>query len=471
MAKNGERPRRGGVKAAGGATSASNDSTLRSRLEKARRHLKSTDDETLRWLYAHAPPGIRHYMNYFMDNTLCPHPAYALTSALFLFQSLFGRQVVGPHQNRMNLWLLFLAPTESGKGDIFKLARHALKEIGAMRTDNKVPLKPCIPHAERRFGSAEGLWWLLSEKNQVIWADPEFGQTLGRLIAARDGTHDANIKNAIIDGYDGAEEETIQPTHYSQRTKNAEKMPPLHFPFLSIIGTGVPENLKKITANASEEGLLNRFLAIVVSEAPDADGTLSDYGPLPDELQKWLNREHVTRALTRFFQGELVGGNFYQPIVLPCYNGINEDWQVDRKHGAAMARKNPGVWGRFAQKILKLATIHAMADSGNITRDGYMWARNFVLWTIQDFELQFQAQGGGAENEMDALGRAFLSVFDAPSLKGREPLPAKVFSQYSRKWKACKDRAVRHRVIDALVEDGLVAEENGGYRRLRDTSQ
>ncbi|SMF53423.1 hypothetical protein [Pseudogulbenkiania subflava] len=465
----GNAPREGRARRAKGTDAESEDITFRRELKKVRQHLKSTDDDpALRWLYCHAPPGIKHYMNFFMDNSLCPHPAYAMISALFLMQSLFGRQVVGPHQNRMNLWLLFLAPTESGKGDIFKLAKYALKEIGAMRTDNRVPLSPSIPHAERRFGSAEGLWWLLAEKKQVIWADPEFGQTLGRLIAAQNGTHDSHIKGAIIDAYDGAEEETIQPTHYSQRNKNAEKMPPLHFPFFSIVGTGVPENLKKITADASEEGLLNRFLVVAVEEAPDGDGALGDYAPLPDRFLKWLQREHVVKALTRFFQGELVGGDFYQPITLPCYDGINEDWQENRRYGAAMARKNPGVWGRFAQKILKLATIYAMADNGCITREGFMWARNFVLWTIRDFERQFQAQGGGAENEMDALGRAFLSVFDAPSLKGREPLPMKVFSQYSRKWAACKDRSTRWRVLEALMDDGLIKEENGGFRRLRD---
>lgn len=421
-------------------------------------------DDELQWLIDHAPPALRSYIGWYMASALRPHPIFALVSALVFIQALFGRNVIGPRENRLNFWLILFAPTESGKGDVFNLASNALKQIGKMKTANNVPLVPSVPHFERSFGSAEGIWWLLSETSQVIWADEEYAKTLARLIAAAEGTHAYNIKATMLTLYDAAEKEYVPPINYSKRNKSNAEMTRLCHPFFVPVGSGVLRDISKLSAAASEDGLLNRHCVIVVDDIPEI-GSIEKPTALPSELMEWVRNGHAAKVLTRFFLVD-------NPIELPVYTGLEADWKAELNYGVKFAQDLPGVWGRYAQKILKVAMIYAMADSGEITKAGFEWARRFMRWSLADFARHFEAEGGGAENDDDALGKAFMAAFKAPALANMDVVSSGRFAQFGgRCWRSCKNANRRKQVIESLIQDGLIEavplQPTGvGYRKL-----
>lgn len=423
--------------------------------------LEVESDTELQWLLDHAPATTRSYIGWYMASAIRPHPVFALASWLVFMQALFGRNVIGPRNNRMNLWLILFAPTESGKGDIFDLANAAVRQIGKTKSANHVPLNPNIPSFERAFGSAESMWWLLSERPQIIWADTEFGRTLAKLDTAHEGTHAFNIKTTLLDLYDAPEKAHVPPINYSGRNKSNEKMPALKHPFFVPVGTGVLGDMGKLSVAASEGGLLNRFCVMVLDELPES-GALDDPAPLPDALLEWAGTGCAFQVLTRFFLLD-------QPVTLTAYDGLKADWKAELDYGVKLAQTLPGVWGRYAQKILKVAMMYAMACNEGITKAGFEWSTRFMRWTLTRFAQRFEAEGGGAANEMDKLAKAFMHTFTVKSLAGKDILPIKVFHQYGgTAWRKCADSSMKMRVINSLIMDGLIEEvtEKGGYRKL-----
>jgi hypothetical protein len=355
--------------------------------------------------------------------------------------------------------MLLLAPTESGKGDVPRLATNALEQISAAR------VFPAIPQFDEAFGSAEGLWWHLEQTPQVVWADEELAKTLAAIIAAPEGSPRYALRRALLVLYDAATRAQVAPIRYSRRTASSREMQPLRHPFLSVVGTGVPRDIASFTAAAADDGLLNRFLVLVVEDLP-AVGSIRPTTALPDEIMKWAGKLHMTGVLEAMAQA--TNG----PRELVAYSGLDAGWATEMEHGSALAQGLPGVWGRYAEKILKMTMLFAVADSGVLTPAGFEWSRQFVRWTNNNFARHFEAEGGGAENELDAMAKAFMATFDVPAMAGREAVSTKLFAQYGgRAWRNCKDSMKRRRVIEALIEDGRIEEiplqpKGVAYRRL-----
>lgn len=146
----------------------------------------------LKWLLENAPPVLKAYTDWHQENALRPHPVFALVSGLLFIQSVVGRGVCLPRGLRANLWLLVLAPTESGKGDVPRLATMALAQLRAAKT------VPAVSQFEEAFASAEGLWWHLESNPVAIWVDEELAKTLAAIIAATEGTPRYAMKRTLL---------------------------------------------------------------------------------------------------------------------------------------------------------------------------------------------------------------------------------------------------------------------------------
>lgn len=403
-------------------------------------------DAELNWLVGNAPVVVRGYIAWYLDNAIRPHPVFALVSALLFIQAIIGRNVTLPRGTRPNLWLLLLAPTESGKGDVPRLATNALEQISASK------VLPSILQFDEAFGSAEGLWWHLEQIPQVIWLDEELAKTLAAVIAAPEGSPRYALRRALLVLYDAATRAQVAPIRYSRRVKSNREMEALHHPFLSVIGTGVPRDIASFSAAAADDGLLNRFLVVVVEDLP-AVGSIRPPTPLPDAVVKWACKLYMTGVLEAMAQA--ANG----PRIVRDYAGLDDDWAAEMEHGSTLAQGLPGVWGRYAEKILKAAMLFAVADSGAVTPEAFEWGKRFVKWANSNFARHFEAEGGGAENELDAMAQAFMATFDVPALAGRDSLSTKLFAQYGgRAWRNCKDSLKRRRVVEALIEDGRIEE-------------
>ncbi|MNZ33995.1 hypothetical protein D3C78_513650 [compost metagenome] len=431
---------------------------------KATNPVERTIDHELEWILANAPPPMKAYIKWFMENAFRSHLVFAIFSALLFFQSFAGRNVRLPRDLRCNLWMLLFAPTESGKGATSSLVSDALKQLA----DKKA--FAAVQHFANRFGSLEGMLWRLSKFPQVIWVNEEMVKTLLSLMAAKEGTSQYNMNSVLMELHDAATKPYMDPIHYTGRDKRANEMEPLVHPFFSAIGMGVPQAIGKFNDAAVDDGGLNRFLPFVVEGLPPI-GTCQPVTTLPAELVNWATGLQVNGVVEFFDQDNPMPKR--EPRILEIYPEFEDDWKRENEYGALLAQNLPGVWGRYAEKILQVAMLYACADSVKLTRDGFDWAKRLVHWTVSGFAQRFEAEGGGAVDNMDKVRKAFLAFFKKDiAVEFYEKagyLSSGFIAQNCSAWK--RNIKERPAVVNALVDEGVIEEVEiasggKGYRLL-----
>jgi hypothetical protein len=421
-------------------------------------------DDELEQILADAPAVMKHYMRWQKENAFRVHSTFALFSVLLFIQAFIGRNVRLPRDLRINLWMLLFAPSESGKGAAINLAEEALKQLEDKKTF------AAVPHFTNRFGSPEGMLWQLSKTPQVVWTNEEMVKVLISLTSAQPGTAQYNMATLLMELHDAATKPYMAPIQYSGHDKRAKEMPPLVHPFFSAIGQGVIGNIGNLNAASTVDGLLNRFLMFVVEGLPPI-GRCQPVTALPVEVVEWA-RTIQAKKLVEFFNPDAPPSKF-EPQVLETYPAFEEDWKRENQYGAEQAQDLPGIWGRYAEKVLQVAMLYALTDSMKVTPEGFAWAVRLVRWAVSTFAQKFESEGGGAADLTGKVRNAFLAFFKkdkaAYFLKKKGYLSSGYIAQHCRPWKDHpKERAV---VVKALVEDGLIQEipldnDGKGYRLL-----
>lgn len=428
-------------------------------------------DTELEWILANAPATIQAYVEWHMENAFRPHPVFALASALLFIQAFIGRSVRLPRDLRVNLGQLVFAPTESGKNAVIDLAENAIAQL----SDKKV--FAAVLHFASRFASHQAMLWKLSDNPQVVWANAEMVKTLLDLMAAKEGTPQYTMCTVLMDLYDAATRRHMEPINYTGHDTRSKKMPPLSYPFFAVVGLGVTNAIGRFNDAAAEDGLLNRFLCWVVEDLPPM-GSGQPETPLPAVVVKWAQGLQAKKFV------EFLDPNTPPPAaalqreakVLALYPAFDADWRREGEYGAQRAQTAPGVWGRYAQKILQVAMLYAVADSMRVTPEGFEWAKRLVHWNVSRFGQQFDGQGGGAQDVVGKVRNAFLACFEKPAAVAEHKKHGHLSSGYiARQCRAWKDNpTVRPIVVKALQDEGIIQEikiESGGggvgYRLLQ----
>ncbi|MFW0758928.1 hypothetical protein ACN1C3_30160 [Pseudomonas sp. H11T01] len=424
-----------------------------------------------------APKALQAYVDWFTESALMPHPVYAMFSALLLMMQLIGPTVKGPRGSRINLWILFLAHSEMGKKAIIDLALKAAELL------KKLNYIPCIPNFERDHASASSLWWSLADHDspQQIIADEELGQTICHLIAARPGSEYFKLRKTLLHVYGCANDAYVAPTRYTQsggvKKAEANKMPDIHYPFVEVFGSGTLNTIPGLSADASDEGTTNRF-CVVIETAPTEIGDITtEPGVLPDALIKQVEKlhqlalknplkevmeaelEHTAEGVRVVTNSKTLGMSREQPRELKFYDGFNDDWRAEVDYGRKRAQTLLDIWGRHAEKVIKLAMIAALFDSGDcVSKANFKWAASLMRWNNERSARQYKATGGGAANDEDRVRNAFLAFFD--SEKGRAyykengHIASGFLSRQCSAWK--RNAKLRWSVVSALIDEGLI---------------
>ncbi|MFG0320997.1 hypothetical protein ACF8EF_01435 [Pseudomonas sp. zjy_15] len=432
-------------------------------------------DTGIDWLLKNAPPPVKAYTDWYMKNALMVHPVFALFSCLLFAQALVGASVALKRGTRPNLWMLMLADSEAGKSDILNMPVKAIEQLIQLK------FAPAVPMFERSYESHAGLWWQFVETPTQILADEELGQTLAAIVNARPGSEGHKLRRTWIDLYNKADVENIAPARYSKRQKGANEMPILHHPCLSIVGTGVLEVVASLSASTSSEGLTNRFLLACLKYTADVGNIDDEPGPLPDALTAQVEKlyamapKNPMEQVLNDSQVKPVGQTYMKPRVLKTYADFNSDWCAEMKYGRERARDLLDIWGRYAEKVLKVAMLMCVMDSGDtLTKANFEWARRFVRWSNEKAAVEYTAGGGGAANELDAMAKGFMHAFGrAPVVKDTGAVLSSDIGKYAgNKWRMNKDSFARERVIKTLIFDGLIEEvpmansKGTSYRKL-----
>lgn len=432
-------------------------------------------DSEFAWLLRNAPAAAKAYIQWYMDYALLPLPAFALYSVFVFAQALVGSTVALKRGTRANLWLLILARSEAGKGDVLRMPAEAIDQLVNLK------FRPAISIFEREHASAAGLWWRFVKAPQQLLVDDELGQTFIALINSKPGSEGHRLRRAYMYLYSSADKQNVAPSRYTDREKSAKEMPLLHYPYLSIVGTGVLETVSSLSAGAANEGFTNRPLIAVIEELADIGNVERGVGPLPDVLIKQAAKLCML-APKNPFEAILNDpdcsvkplGQYMKPRTLETYAGFNDDWKVEMKYGQGRAQELLDIWGRYAEKVIKVAMLLAVLDDGKqLTKANFIWAKHFVRWSNEKAGKYYSAEGGGAANEMDAMAKAFMHAFDkAPRVKETGAVLGSDIGKFAgNKWRTNKDNFMRERVIKTLIADGLIEEvslqpKGMSYRKL-----
>lgn len=436
-----------------------------------------TKDTGIAWLLKNAPMAVKAYIDWYMSNALMVNQVFALFSCLLFAQALVGSSVALKRGTRPNIWMIILAESEAGKGDILNMPVKAIEQL------SKINYEVAVPVFERSYESYAGLWWQFVETPTQILVDEELGQTLAAVVNAKPGSEGHKLRRTWLDLYNKADVENIAPARYSKRQKGANEMPILHYPCLSIVGTGVLEVVASLSASTSSEGLTNRFLLACLNYTADVGNIDDEIAPLPDVLSEQVDKlcrlspknpmEQVLNSPD--CQVKPVAQTYMKPRLLKTYADFNNDWRAEMKYGRERAKSLLDIWGRYAEKVIKIAMLLCVMDSGDtLTKANFEWAKRFVRWSNENSSKQYTAGGGGAANEMDAMAKGFMHAFDkAPVVRDTGAVLSSDIGKYAgRKWRDNKDSFSRERVIKTLVFDGLIEEvplaNNKGvsYRKL-----
>lgn len=408
-------------------------------------------DDELEQIIDTAPPVMKAYMQWQMDNAFRVHPAFALFSALLFIQAFIGRNVRLPRDLRINLWVLLFAPSESGKGATIGLATEALRQLN----DKKV--FPAVLHFANRFGSPEGMLWKFAKVSQVVWANEEMVKELIGMMGSAQGSAAYNKLTTLLELHDAATKSYIAPIDYTGHNKSGKDMPPLEYAFFSAVGTGVTRNIGLLNAAASDDGLLNRFLPFVVEGLPPMGSGLPTT-ELPAEVVKWAMAIQAEKFV-EFFDPGADGPTLGKPRVLDVYPAFYADWKCESQYGADLAQDLPGIWGRYAEKVLQVAMIYALTGEGlKVTPEGFAWAVRLVRWAVVRFAAHFEAEGGGAADTAGKMRNALLALFKKDKTitvhQKMGALPESYLTNYCRAFKEnIKERAT---VMKALEDEGVL---------------
>lgn len=434
------------------------------------------DDSEQQWELANATEPYAAYCAWYMENARLLHPAYAMASADLFFQACAGWNIKTPSGLRANPWLLLLASSAGGKGAIPELATEALRQLMAKG------ISPSIQFFEDSFSSGQAMWGYIMQTHQAIWFNPELAEALAKIGKAEHGPLAEKLET-ILKLSDCSTKPNVPPPRYALSTQGRYQLQPVSFGYFSIVGTGVIGDIRAFTDTSSKSGLLNRFLPVVVEGRP-VIGNSGGFSPLPDAIVKWAKTTFIKNQATKEAQNRK--SQLGNAIEFRTYPEFDADWRAAMEFELDMGEKNVGIYGRYGEKVVKRALLHAFTAGSDITPQGIEWAKRSVQARLAKFADHFDAEGGGAKNAEDAMCRAFMRTFTTPRLSKKHTQQGYLlwseFQQSGGKaWRECRDPTKLEKTLDYLKLSGFIEElssqEKDGkglrgewraFRKLRD---
>ena len=204
---------------------------------KTKKFLDIVPDEAISF-----PGWIDTYIDYCMRNALYPEKRIAAASALGMFSALVGRAIMGPGELKLNLYMVILGLTASGKDFPRKLNARICMEV-----DNANLLMT-------KVGSREGL-------EEKVIAGPKF-------LMADEGAFDlekAKSGDTRFNDVMGTMLELFTSNYIKRRAKagdeNSENF--IRYPFLSVMTSSTPEEyFKALSPKMLRSGFYNRLLIL-----------------------------------------------------------------------------------------------------------------------------------------------------------------------------------------------------------------
>lgn len=372
-------------------------------------------------------------MAYTLATSLYPQPELALAGALALVGTVTGRKVTDAFGTRTNVYVLGLGMSGCGKEQARRVNKDLLLRSGGEKLIGS-----------ERVGSHAGIVTTIHETPASLMQLDEMGRLLETMRDPRKSPHLFNCITVLMQLYSSS-----ATLWKADAYADAKKVKTIDQPHLCIYGTATPDSFwHSLHSDNISEGLVGRLLVFegrgyeVQMQAPaetqapqeliDALRWWNDYQPggnLASAHPTPLKVPHTPEAAERF---------------LGHVKAINE--RRTREHPLRAA-----VWSRSAEKVAKLALIHACSRSRcapeTVARADVDWGISLGNWLTR--RLLVGCAGHVSENDVEARAKRVLGLIPAKGI---------TLEALGRRTQWLRSRE-RNEIVQDLIGLGLVESE------------
>jgi len=287
---------------------------------------------------------IREVYRYYYRAAFMPNAVYAMSTAIALCQTIFGRKVATETNLRTNDYHLILGPTCSGKEDATQILMSLFIASGSG--------SQIIPEDVK---SASGMLACLEQNPCSIWPCDEFGLMLSKILdkKSKDG-HTQAIMDLLLKLYSKSRGVFSGSAYAGGKTHEIDQ------PHLCVIGVGTSETVfREIDETQVHDGFLGRICFWNVQERPK-DNLAQDFTISESVIQRM--REWREWMPSR--EGNL-SAVYTKPVVFPMTEEARQRWRMHREKIKERMDEERAIraamWGRTAARSMNLALTHRAA--------------------------------------------------------------------------------------------------------------
>lgn len=354
------------------------------------------------------PPGfLGKVYEWILNTSVCPQPLFALSAALVLCGTIFGRKVRSSLGQRTNLFAINVGKSSSGKDYPREAVLSALDAAGASHLWRE------------KVTSAAAIESALSVEPKLLLAIDEAGHFL-RTVKAK-GTGRATIKPALLELWSRAEK-VWKGDERGQGVGGRKKVVVVDSPCVCFLGASQPEILfGGVTKEDLQDGWLQRILFFCSDSMTRPE--IKESVEIPPEIvatvRKWTDLEKD--AALRF--GETTPAP--APLVVP----ISDDAKAVLSSFAneaydRMASDSPfGVlYGKANENAIRVSLILAVArhaddaEKAVISAADVTYATNLVRFLLMTMEQLLKANL--AENSTERNYKRLVQIIQDAGSQG-----------------------------------------------------
>jgi hypothetical protein len=356
--------------------------------------------------------------NHIVNSARRPNRVFALGAAISVVGTLAGRRARGPTKSAMQLYIINLGPSGSGKEHPLVCIQPLLEAAGA---GSHVHLAD--------FSSQSVFNKRLVEMPLTIAVIDEFAGFLSRIVSR----YSSSWERQLVKQLNMLWSKSFQP--YGTTATAQERSVTIESPAFSLLGAATPEEFWEVLQGAEvTNGLFSRFLVFESdTEVPERDPLISD--EIPAGLKARL-AELYEFGNTPFKMAQINNSKIRpEPQDLPWVNGEAGEarkiyyrlskW-VDREI-ANDASKRPYI-RRVAETAVRLAQIRAVGIAGHrakVDADDMTWGAD--LASILVTRMMNQSQDSIPETPRGQVADKLVNVI---ARKG--PMTVRAIQQYIR---------------------------------------
>lgn len=294
-----------------------------------------------------------------------PEPTLAFCGAVALQALLASRKVRDSADNRSTLYLLGLANSGAGKDHPRKINQRILHAVGL------------AGQLGDSFASAEGIEDRMLVAPSMLFQTDEMDALLISIKEGKDGRAE-RMMQTLLKFYSATN------ALYHMRVKAGKDPETIDQPALSIFGTAIPQHFyESLSAKMLSNGFFARML--ILEAGRRGVGQEASCPEVPDSILA------TARWWAEFQPGH--SGNLAnvhpRPLVIPATTGAQEQQRSIRdladsqytEHEAKGDQTGMALWARAAEKVRRLALIHACSVNHQdpmIAEAGVSWAWRLI---------------------------------------------------------------------------------------------